>query len=102
MLRCTIYVGTPFASGNTSFPRISPDHLSDTTSNRRAVSFHAVSFGPEGSSTWLRRMVQIAKEVQATAPRDPLLPANAIVESSYNVALDSVRHLNAFTPMSLY
>ena len=47
-------------------------------------------------------MVQIAKEVQATAPRDPLLPANAIVESSYNVALDSVRHLNAFTPMPLY
>ncbi|KAL5492779.1 hypothetical protein ACEPAI_4226 [Sanghuangporus weigelae] len=56
----------------------------------RALSFQAVSFGPDGSSTWLRRMVQIAKEVQDRAPRDPLLPASAVVGSSYSIALDSV------------
>ncbi|KAI5122456.1 hypothetical protein M0805_008767 [Coniferiporia weirii] len=62
----------------------------------RALSFHAVSFGPEGSSTWLRRMTQIAQEVQAHAPRDPLLQANAVVASSYSVALDSVRLSETF------
>ncbi|KAH8114638.1 hypothetical protein DFH11DRAFT_1508680 [Phellopilus nigrolimitatus] len=62
----------------------------------RALSFQAVSFGPEGSSTWLRRMTQIAQEVQSNAPRDPLLPANAVVESSYSVALDSVRLWETF------
>ncbi|KAL5513533.1 hypothetical protein ACEPAH_3932 [Sanghuangporus vaninii] len=62
----------------------------------RALSFQAVSFGPDGSSTWLRRMVQIAKEVQDRAPRDPLLPANAVVESSYSIALDSVRLAETF------
>ena len=36
-------------------------------------------------------MAQIAKEVEATAPRDPLLPPDAYVESSYAAALDSVR-----------
>ncbi|KAH8114632.1 hypothetical protein DFH11DRAFT_1508603 [Phellopilus nigrolimitatus] len=62
----------------------------------RALSFQAVSFGPDGSSTWLRRMSQIAQEVQSNAPRDPLLPANAVVESSYSVALDSVRLSETF------
>ena len=42
-------------------------------------------------------MVQIAKEVQDRAPRDPLLPTDAIVESSYSIALDSVSQ----TPFSL-
>ncbi|PAV19468.1 hypothetical protein PNOK_0440200 [Pyrrhoderma noxium] len=62
----------------------------------RAVSFHSVSFGSERYSAWLRRMVDIAKEVEGAAPRDPLLSANAIVESSYNVALDSVRLAETF------
>ena len=35
-------------------------------------------------------MAQIAREVEATAPRDPLLPPDAHVESSYSTALDSV------------
>ena len=48
------------------------------------------------SSTWLRRMAQIAKEVQDRAPRDPLLPATAMVESNYSVALDSVRLAETF------
>ena len=38
-------------------------------------------------------MAQIAKEVEATAPRDPLLPPDAHVESSYATALDSVRSI---------
>ncbi|KAH8114640.1 hypothetical protein DFH11DRAFT_1764593 [Phellopilus nigrolimitatus] len=62
----------------------------------RALSFQAVSFGPEGSSARLRRMSEIAQEVQSQAPRDPLLPANAVVESSYSVALDSVRLSETF------
>ncbi|KAH8114634.1 hypothetical protein DFH11DRAFT_1508479 [Phellopilus nigrolimitatus] len=57
----------------------------------RALSFQAISFGPEGESARLRRMSEIAKEVQSRAPRDPLLPANAVMESAYSVALDSVR-----------
>ena len=36
-------------------------------------------------------MAQVASEVEATAPRDPLLPAGAHVGSSYATALDSVR-----------
>lgn len=35
-------------------------------------------------------MAQVAKEVEATAPRDPLLPPDTHVESSYATALDSV------------
>jgi len=35
-------------------------------------------------------MAQVAREVEATAPRDPLLTADAHVESSYATALDSV------------
>ena len=55
------------------------------------MSFHAVSFGPEGSSTYLRRMADIALDVQNNAPRDPLAPATATVLSSYTQALDTVR-----------
>ena len=58
------------------------------TLRRKPLSFHAVSFGPHNES--LRRMAQIAREVEATAPRDPLLPPDAHVESSYATALDSV------------
>jgi len=35
-------------------------------------------------------MAQLAREVEATAPRDPLLPPDAHVESSHATALDSV------------
>jgi hypothetical protein len=37
-------------------------------------------------------MVDIANEVQKTAPPDPLSPANAIIKSSYTVAIDTVRN----------
>ncbi|KAI9459280.1 hypothetical protein HD554DRAFT_2137550, partial [Boletus coccyginus] len=40
-----------------------------------AVSFHAVSFGPDGSSMYLRRMTDIARDAQNNAPRDPLRAA---------------------------
>ena len=41
-------------------------------------------------------MAQIAREVEATAPRDPLLPPDAHVESSYATALDSVSSIVSF------
>ena len=58
---------------------------------RKAVSFHAVSFGLESSSMYLRRMAEIARDAQDNAPRDPLAPAAATVLSSYTQALDTVR-----------
>ncbi|KAI6101021.1 hypothetical protein EDD16DRAFT_1844403 [Pisolithus croceorrhizus] len=62
----------------------------------KAVSFHAVSFGPDASSTYLRRMAEIAIDAQNNAPRDPLAPAAATVMSSYNQALDSVQLAETF------
>jgi hypothetical protein len=62
----------------------------DTISSK-SLSFHAVSFGPDGSSTSLRRMTQIALDIQNNTPRDPLAPAAAVVASSYTQALDTVR-----------
>jgi hypothetical protein len=60
-----------------------------SNSHRKPLSFHTVSFGPHNEV--LRRMAQVSREVEATAPRDPLLPPDAHVESSYSAALDSVR-----------
>jgi hypothetical protein len=60
--------------------------------SRRPLSFHAVSFGHDAASSSLRRMAQIALDVQQNnAPQDPLLPATASVPSSYTEALDTVR-----------
>ncbi|KAI9571051.1 hypothetical protein HD554DRAFT_2017581 [Boletus coccyginus] len=61
-----------------------------------AVSFHAVSFGPDGSSTYLRRMAEIARDAQNNAPRDPLAPAAATILSSYTRALDTVQLAETF------
>lgn len=41
-------------------------------------------------------MAQIALDIQNRAPRDPLLPATAYVESSYAEALDTVRLAETF------
>ncbi|KAI9455154.1 hypothetical protein BJY52DRAFT_1122135, partial [Lactarius psammicola] len=67
----------------------------------RPLSFHAISFGRDSTSSSLRRMAQIALEVQKiaqvaleaqnNAPHDPLHPAMAAVPSSYTEALDTVR-----------
>ncbi|TDL23181.1 hypothetical protein BD410DRAFT_839090 [Rickenella mellea] len=62
----------------------------------KSLSFHSVSFGPDTSSQSLRRMAQIAREVAASAPRDPLLPAAAQVDSQYTVALDTVNLAETF------
>jgi len=64
---------------------------SNDVNNRRPLSFHAVSFGQDVASASLRRMAQIALGEQQNAPRDPLLPANANIPSSYTEALDTVR-----------
>jgi hypothetical protein len=58
---------------------------------RRPLSFHAVSFGQDSTSSSLRRMTEIALEVQENAPQDPLLPATANIPSSYTETLDTVR-----------
>lgn len=62
----------------------------------RPLSFHAVSFGQDAASSSLRRMAQIALDVQNNAPHDPLLPATAHVPSSYTEALDTVRLAETF------
>ncbi|KAJ7656315.1 hypothetical protein DFH06DRAFT_1091207 [Mycena polygramma] len=62
----------------------------------KPLSFHAVSFGSASQSAVLRRMAQVALEVQTNAPRDPLTPAEATVDSSYSEALDTVRLAETF------
>ncbi|CAK5283767.1 unnamed protein product [Mycena citricolor] len=63
----------------------------------RPLSFHSVSFGRDAQSATLRRMAQLALEVQRNAPvSNPLMPAAAVVDSSYSVALDTVRLAETF------
>ena len=81
---------------------------------RKPLSFHAVSFCSEWDSTifspararpsflypsithhdsldsTLRKMVQLALEIQNEAPHDPLFPATARIPSSFTTALDTV------------
>lgn len=60
----------------------------------KPLSFHTISFGPRNQS--LRRMAEVAREVESTAPNNGSLPASAHVESSYSEALDSVRLAETF------
>jgi hypothetical protein len=53
---------------------------------RKPLSFHAVSFGEDASDTTLRRMADLALNIQNNAPR----PAPATVPSSFATALDTV------------
>ncbi|KAJ7698920.1 hypothetical protein B0H17DRAFT_1049693 [Mycena rosella] len=62
----------------------------------KPLSFHSVSFGSAAQSAVLRRMAQLALEVQTNAPRDPLTPAEAPINSSYSEALDTVRLAETF------
>jgi len=62
----------------------------------KPLSFHAVSFGQDSESSYMRRMAQIALDIQNNAPRDPLAPAAAIILSSYSQALDTVRLAETF------
>jgi hypothetical protein len=57
---------------------------------RKPLSFHSVSFGEDASSTTLRRMADIALEIQNNAPRGVVLPAAANVPSYFTTALDTV------------
>ena len=51
--------------------------------------FHSVSFGPDGSSGSLRRMSDIAAEVHARAPPNPLAGPGA-GSCTYTEAIDTV------------
>ncbi|KAF7370363.1 VWFA domain-containing protein [Mycena sanguinolenta] len=62
----------------------------------KPLSFHAVSFGSASKTSVLRRMAQVALEVQTNAPHDPLIPAESIINSSYSEALDTVRLAETF------
>ncbi|KAH9169262.1 hypothetical protein EDB89DRAFT_1854694 [Lactarius sanguifluus] len=62
----------------------------------KPLSFHAVAFGPDGYDYTLRRMAQLALEIQRKAPPDPLFPAAARIPSSFTSALDTVRLAETF------
>jgi len=62
----------------------------------KPLSFHSVSFGQDASTSTLRRMADIALEIQNNAPRDVLVPAAASVPSSFATALDTVRLTETF------
>ncbi|KAJ3570940.1 hypothetical protein NP233_g4078 [Leucocoprinus birnbaumii] len=64
--------------------------IRDTTV--RTLCRAAISLGNES----LRRMAQIAREVESSAPRDATLPANAHLESSYSEAVDSITLAETF------
>jgi len=57
------------------------------------LSFHSVSFGQAFNSYLLRRMVDIAQEVEKSAPRNSLTNN---IPSSYTEALDTVRLTETF------
>jgi hypothetical protein len=59
---------------------------------RKPLSFHSISFGPDRSSSSLRRMANLALEIQNNAPCNPQTPAMASVPSSFAIALDTVRN----------
>jgi hypothetical protein len=57
---------------------------------RKALSLQAISFGQDSQSSTLRRMPQIALDIQRTAPPGTVASGAANVLSSYSVALDTV------------
>ncbi|RPD81278.1 hypothetical protein L226DRAFT_549908 [Lentinus tigrinus ALCF2SS1-7] len=59
----------------------------------KPLSFHSVAFGPRTDS--LRRMAQIARDVESRAPPDPVNP-HAGIPSSYTEALDTIRLAETF------
>ncbi|KAF7308999.1 VWFA domain-containing protein [Mycena kentingensis (nom. inval.)] len=59
----------------------------------RPLSFHAVSFGRESQSGYLRRMADVALEVQNNAPAGQM---GTTIDSSYSEALDTVRLAETF------
>jgi hypothetical protein len=92
------FVVRQFGLGNVTFFERKP--VADL-SQRTPLSFHAVSFGPDGSSASLRRMANLALDIQNNAPRDPLRPQAASVPSSFSIALDTVRNFTAFSALMI-
>ena len=78
-----------FSLGELSFPAIAVG----SPVRRKPLSFHSVSFGQDSSSSTLRRMAQLALEVQNNAPRGRG-PATTSIPSSFTVALDTVSTSN--------
>ena len=64
---------------------------------RKPLSFHSVSFGPDSSSSSLRRMANLALGIQNNAPRDPLRSPAASVPSCFAIALDTVRKFTVYS-----
>ncbi|ETW76252.1 hypothetical protein HETIRDRAFT_329423 [Heterobasidion irregulare TC 32-1] len=61
----------------------------------KPLSFHAVSFGQDYSSSQLRRMAQLAEEVYSTAPQDQLA-STATISCSYTNAIDTIQLTETF------
>ncbi|KAF8494478.1 hypothetical protein JB92DRAFT_1146039 [Gautieria morchelliformis] len=61
----------------------------------KALVFHSVSFGPNAASYYLRRMADIASEVQSRAPPNPLAAPGAGT-CSYTEAIDTIRLAETF------
>jgi len=60
----------------------------------KPLSFHSISFGPDSSSSSLRRMANLALEIQNNAPRNSRSPQS--IPSSFSVALDTVQLAETF------
>jgi hypothetical protein len=88
--RCINFVAVLPAKGLLIHTVAPFSRLTDDANARRPLSFHAVSFGEESSSSSLRRMAQIALEVQNDGANNPLHHSGANVPSSYTEALDTV------------
>ncbi|KAF8508104.1 hypothetical protein BU17DRAFT_100044 [Hysterangium stoloniferum] len=59
----------------------------------KPVTFHSVSFGPNASSYYLRRMADIAGQIYATAPQELAAPGGGC---SYTEAIDTIRLAETF------
>ena len=66
---------------------------------RKPLSFHTVSFGQEASSSTLRRMAELALEIQEDALRTHMLPT---LPSSFSTALDTVSILTPSIKVSTF
>ena len=58
---------------------------------RNPLSFHSISFGPDASSAYLRRMYDVALGIQNTASQNSRTPVST--PSSFSFALDTVTNL---------
>ena len=65
--------------------------VTDSMNARRPLSFQTVYFGCDTAPYSLRRMADIAYDVQKNTPRDPLHPFAVNIPSSCTEALDTVR-----------